>query len=663
MGGGYCETSKTIPVKKIFGTLLRSYLNRRIVLALDAVVALVCTVLTILGACYFLGMEGAGLRQLITYGLISAALATVAADLLTGVHKQIFRFTTLRVSYNLLKATVINTIVTIGLIYLTLSVTNQAHSPLRTIIFYACSYAMLTFLLQLAFRGTMVFVARHLLRTKEVRLSELRILVYGISEHAAGVSSMLENSGRYRVLGFLTRNPKEADHEINGHQIYYAGSQSDLYLLKRSKSLDGILFTEQRDFLGEGENLIRDCESVNLETYLLPRVSEAKSDTIALESVRKIRIDDLLFRDTIKQDKSAVRELYAGKVVMVTGAAGSIGSEIARQVATYGVKQLVLFEMAESPLHTIRLELEHDFPDLDLVPMIGDVRNREKVEIIFDRYRPDIVLHAAAYKHVPLMEEHPCESMMANISGTRNVADMCVKYGTERMVMISTDKAVNPTNVMGACKRACEMYIQSLGQAIQDGKVEGKTIFVTTRFGNVLGSNGSVIDLFRKQIASGGPVTVTHKDIVRFFMSIPEACSLVLQASTLAEKPQIFVFDMGEAHKIDDLARRMIRLAGFEPDEDIPIVYSGLRPGEKLYEEVLATTENTCPTTIDKVRIANVRPNDFTEVSAQVGRIIDVATRFRTHDAVRELKVLVPEFVSNNSPYEKVDAELHRTKA
>lgn len=608
-------------------------------------------------------MEGAGLRQLITYGLISAALATVAADLLTGSHKQIFRFTTLRVSYNLLKATVINTIIAIGLIYLILSVTNQAHSPLRTIIFYACSYAMLTFLLQLAFRGTMVFLARYLLRTKEGRLSELRILVYGISEHAAGVSSMLENSERYRVLGFLTRNPKEADHEINGHQIYYAGTRSDLYLLKRSKSLDGILFTEQRDFLGEGENLIRDCESVNLETYLLPRVSEAKSDTIALESVRKIRIDDLLFRDTIKQDKSAVRELYAGKVVMVTGAAGSIGSEIARQVATYGVKQLVLFEMAESPLHTIRLELEHDFPDLDLVPMIGDVRNREKVEIIFDRYRPDIVLHAAAYKHVPLMEEHPCESMMANISGTRNVADMCVKYGTERMVMISTDKAVNPTNVMGACKRACEMYIQSLGQAIQDGKVEGKTIFVTTRFGNVLGSNGSVIDLFRKQIASGGPVTVTHKDIVRFFMSIPEACSLVLQASTLAEKPQIFVFDMGEAHKIDDLARRMIRLAGFEPDEDIPIVYSGLRPGEKLYEEVLATTENTCPTTIDKVRIANVRPNDFTEVSAQVGRIIDVATRFRTHDAVRELKVLVPEFVSNNSPYEKVDAELHRTKA
>ena len=347
---------------------------------------------------------------------------------------------------------------------------------------------------------------------------------------------------------------------------------------------------------------------------------------------------------------------------MVTGAAGSIGSEIARQIASYGVRRLILLEMAESPLHEIRLELEHDYPDLDLVPMIGDVRNREKVEIVFDRYRPDIVLHAAAYKHVPLMEEHPCESVLANLSGTRNIADMCVKYGAERMVMISTDKAVNPTNVMGACKRACEMYIQSLGTAIREGRVEGKTIFITTRFGNVLGSNGSVIGLFRRQIASGGPVTVTHKDIVRFFMSIPEACSLVLQASTMAERPQIFVFDMGEAHKIDDLARRMIRLSGFEPDKDIQIVYSGLRPGEKLYEEVLATTENTEPTTVDKIRIANIRSNDYDNVSAQVAKIIDTARNFQTEEAVRELKVLIPEFVSNNSPFQKIDEELHRSK-
>ena len=508
----------------------------------------------------------------------------------------------------------------------------------------------------------MVLLARRLLVSTESPINRKRILVYGVKSNSPGVSSLIESSTIYRMMGFLSNDPKVAGHEINGHRIYYAGGRKELYLLKRSKSLDGVLFTDQRDFLGEGEKVVQDCESINLETYLLPAVSATSSDTVALDSVRKIRIEDLLFRETIEQDRSPVRQLYAGKVVMVTGAAGSIGSEIARQIASYGVRRLILFEMAESPLHEIRLELEHDYPDLDLVPMIGDVRNREKVEIVFDRYRPDIVLHAAAYKHVPLMEEHPCESIMANLSGTRNVADMAVRYGAERMVMISTDKAVNPTNVMGACKRACEMYIQSLGQAISEGRIEGKTIFVTTRFGNVLGSNGSMIGLFRRQIASGGPVTVTHKEIVRYFMSIPEACSLVLQASTLAERPQIFVFDMGQAHKIDELARRMIRLSGFEPDKDIKIIYTGLRPGEKLYEEVLAPTETTAPTSIDKIRIADIRPNDYAEVSDQVERILTAARNFRTDEAVRELKVLIPEFISNNSPYQHIDEELHRSR-
>lgn len=638
----------------------RSYLNRWVVLALDIVVALFCAAMAAVVTHYFLGVEE--VAALIPSSLIAAAIGATVADLVTGVHKQFFRYTTLRVSFNLAIATAINTVLTVGILYALHRSSMGLDSALKEVLFYTISYAVLTFLADLAFRGILVLVARRLLARSETDVTQKRVLVYGVSGNAAGVASLIESSNAFRMMGFLTDNPKETGHEINGHRIYCVQSKKDLYVLKRQKALDGILFTERRDFLGDGERLVQDCEAVNLETYLLPHVSEAKSSTIALESVRKIRIEDLLFRDAIEQDKTAVRKLYKDKVVMVTGAAGSIGSEIARQIATYGVKQLVLLEMAESPLHSIRLELEHNFPDLDLIPMIGDVRNREKVEIVFDRYRPDIVLHAAAYKHVPLMEEHPCESMMANISGTRNIADMCVKYDVERMVMISTDKAVNPTNVMGACKRACEMYIQSLGQAIQEGKIEGKTIFVTTRFGNVLGSNGSVIDLFRRQIAEGGPVTVTHKDIVRFFMSIPEACSLVLEASTMAEKPQIFVFDMGEAHKIDELARRMIRLAGFEPDQDIKIVYSGLRPGEKLYEEVLATAENTCPTSVDKIRIANVRPNDYTEVSQQVARIINTAKRFETVEAVRELKELVPEYVSNNSPYEKLDAELGKKK-
>ena len=640
----------------------RSYLNRRVVLVIDIVSALLCVVLAALSTRYFVGMPDVALRTLIPASLVAAGIGAVVADLLTGVHKQIFRFTTLRVSFNLLLSTLVNAAIALFTLYLINLSTLHLDFPPKVVLFYCGSYLVFTFLISLALRGVMVLLARRLLVSTESPINRKRILVYGVKSNSPGVSSLIESSTIYRMMGFLSNDSKVAGHEINGHRIYYAGGRKELYLLKRSKSLDGVLFTDQRDFLGEGEKVVQDCESINLETYLLPAVSATSSDTVALDSVRKVRIEDLLFRETIEQDRSPVRQLYAGKVVMVTGAAGSIGSEIARQIASYGVRRLILFEMAESPLHEIRLELEHDFPDLDLVPMIGDVRNREKVEIVFDRYRPDIVLHAAAYKHVPLMEEHPCESIMANLSGTRNIADMAVRYGAERMVMISTDKAVNPTNVMGACKRACEMYIQSLGQAISEGRIEGKTIFVTTRFGNVLGSNGSVIGLFRRQIASGGPVTVTHKEIVRYFMSIPEACSLVLQASTLAERPQIFVFDMGQAHKIDELARRMIRLSGFEPDKDIKIIYTGLRPGEKLYEEVLATTENTEPTSIDKIRIADIRPNDYAEVSEQVERILTAARNFRTDEAVRELKVLIPEFISNNSPYQHIDEELHRSR-
>lgn len=652
-----------MPNKQSLLTLFtRSYLNRWVVLVIDIVSALLCVVLAALSTRYFVGMPDVALRTLIPASLMAAGIGAVVADLLTGVHKQIFRFTTLRVSFNLLLSTLVNAAIALFTLYLINLATLHLDFPPKVVLFYCGSYLVFTFLISLALRGVMVLLARRLLVSTEGPINRKRILVYGVKSNSPGVSSLIESSTIYRMMGFLSNDPKVAGHEINGHRIYYAGGRKELYLLKRSKSLDGVLFTDQRDFLGEGEKVVQDCESINLETYLLPAVSATSSDTVALDSVRKVRIEDLLFRETIQQDRSAVRQLYAGKVVMVTGAAGSIGSEIARQIASYGVRRLILFEMAESPLHEIRLELEHDYPDLDLVPMIGDVRNREKVEIVFDRYRPDIVLHAAAYKHVPLMEEHPCESIMANLSGTRNVADMAVRYGAERMVMISTDKAVNPTNVMGACKRACEMYIQSLGQAISEGRIEGKTIFVTTRFGNVLGSNGSVIGLFRRQIASGGPVTVTHKDIVRYFMSIPEACSLVLQASTLAERPQIFVFDMGQAHKIDELARRMIRLSGFEPDKDIKIVYTGLRPGEKLYEEVLATTENTEPTSIDKIRIADIRPNDYAEVSEQVERILTAARNFRTDEAVRELKVLIPEFISNNSPYQHIDEELHRSR-
>jgi len=340
---------------------------------------------------------------------------------------------------------------------------------------------------------------------------------------------------------------------------------------------------------------------------------------------------------------------------MVTGAAGSIGSELCRQIAGFGVKHLVLFDNAETPMHELRLAMEEQFPELSFSPIIGDVRQAARLDYVFNKFHPQVIFHAAAYKHVPLMEENPCEAMLVNVLGTSQIADKCVEYGAEKMVMISTDKAVNPTNIMGCTKRLAEIYVQSLSSAIAGGKKEGKTLFVTTRFGNVLGSHGSVIPRFREQIAKGGPVTVTHPDITRFFMTIPEACRLVMEAATISRENNIFVFDMGESVKIDTLARRMIKLSGYEPDVDIAIKYTGLRPGEKLYEEVLADLEGTVPTSHDRIRIAKVREYDYGKACQAVKELSELAFAVNIDDMVVMMKEIVPEFKSKNSIFEKFD--------
>jgi FlaA1/EpsC-like NDP-sugar epimerase len=339
----------------------------------------------------------------------------------------------------------------------------------------------------------------------------------------------------------------------------------------------------------------------------------------------------------------------------VTGAAGSIGSELCRQLATFGIKELVMFDNAETPLHNVRLEFEEKFPNLKFTPVIGDVRQLPRLDFVFRQYRPQVVFHAAAYKHVPLMEENPCEAVLVNVDGSRNVADKCLEYGVEKMVMISTDKAVNPTNIMGCTKRLAEIYVQSLGLAVEQGKIKGTTKFVTTRFGNVLGSNGSVIPHFNAQIAAGGPITVTHPDIVRFFMSIPEACRLVMEAATISTGNQICVFDMGKPIKIAHLAEQMVRLAGLKLGEDIEIKYTGLRPGEKLYEEVLATKENTVPTNHDSIFIAKVRSYDYDEAKRVTDKLRELSSAVEIPDMVRLMKTTVPEFKSKNSIYEQYD--------
>ncbi len=332
-----------------------------------------------------------------------------------------------------------------------------------------------------------------------------------------------------------------------------------------------------------------------------------------------------------------------------------IGKELCRQLASFGIKKLILFDNAETPMHNLRLELEERFPKLEFVPVIGDIRLPNRLDFAFRTFHPQVVFHAAAYKHVPLMEENPCEAVLVNVIGTRNVALKCLEYNVEKMVMISTDKAVNPTNIMGCTKRLAEIYVQSLGLAIEQGTIEGATKFVTTRFGNVLGSNGSVIPRFREQIAKGGPVTVTHPDITRFFMTIPEACQLVMEAATISTGNQICVFDMGKSVKIADLAKRMIELAGYEPGEEIKIEYTGLRPGEKLYEEVLSNTENTIPTTHDRIRIAKVREYDYAEACAATGQLEQFARMVNVPDTVCLMKKIVPEFKSKNSEFERFD--------
>ncbi|MBO6074973.1 MAG: polysaccharide biosynthesis protein, partial [Paludibacteraceae bacterium] len=372
-------------------------------------------------------------------------------------------------------------------------------------------------------------------------------------------------------------------------------------------------------------------------------------------SIEAIKVEDLLERPEIHINTENVRHVISDKVVMVTGAAGSIGSEIVRQVAKYNPRLVVLAEIAESPLHDLSLDLDKLCPNVHFARVITDVRNREMLREVFEEYHPHIIFHAAAYKHVPLMEEYPTQAILANVLGTKNVADLAVEYGAERFIMISTDKAVNPTNVMGASKRIAEIYVQSLFRKLSAKDEKNVTKFITTRFGNVLGSNGSVVPFFKKQIAAGGPVTVTHPDIIRYFMTIPEASCLVLEASTLGNGGEIFCFDMGAPVKIADLAKNMIRLAGFQPGRDIQIVYTGLRPGEKLYEELLNQKEHTLPTANEKIMVANVRENDYDKMSKLIDDLIRSAQKGLAFPSVKLMKQIVPEYQSRNSIYEQLD--------
>jgi FlaA1/EpsC-like NDP-sugar epimerase len=477
-----------------------------------------------------------------------------------------------------------------------------------------------------------------------------RIAIYGAGDVGISTKRALEHdmTANIQMVLFLEDDQRKVGKNIDGIKIFSSLQLEDLL---KQYAIDELIIASNKLPSKRKNQIVDFCLDEKITVFTVPPLKNWINGQLSTKQLQNIKIEDLLEREQIKIYNEILFKQLNNKTVFVTGAAGSIGSEIVRQIIQYKPKLLVLNDNAETPLHDLHLELvELGFQNFRLA--LGDIRNELIVENFFQKYQPDFVYHAAAYKHVPMMEDSPLEAICTNVMGTRQLADIAVKHSVERFVMISTDKAVNPTNVMGASKRIAEMYVQSLYQH------NSNTKFITTRFGNVLGSNGSVIPRFKKQIQAGGPVTVTHPDITRFFMTIPEACQLVLEAGSMGNGGEIFVFDMGESVKIVDLARKMIKLSGLEPDDDIKIEYSGLRPGEKLYEELLNNAENTLPTYHDKILIAQTRTIEFNQLSIQIDALIGPAKRQESvNDVVLAMKQLVPEFVSNNSEFEKLDKQ------
>ena len=487
----------------------------------------------------------------------------------------------------------------------------------------------------------------------------IRVLIYGAMSGGVGIAKNIRSQkpARYKVKGFITHDGRYRHNRLLGEKVY--SLDDDLAAVIRERHIEGIIVSPYRTNEFRNQQELQDMliengvkifmaqnaqEWVNIETS---EYDDKLEESPAFENVQlqEVNVEDLLPRAEIVVDMDSVRQELKGKRVMITGAAGSIGSEMVRQVAGYKPALMILIDQAETPEHDVRLMMAKEFPDVRSETIVTSICKKDRMERIFADYLPDYVFHAAAYKHVPMMENNPTEAVQNNIEGTKIIADLAVKYGTKKFVMVSTDKAVNPTNVMGCSKRICEIYVQSLSKV-------SKTQFVTTRFGNVLGSNGSVIPLFREQIKNGGPVTVTHPNIIRYFMLIPEACKLVLEAGTKGKGGEIFVFDMGKPVKIADLAQRMIKLSGAK---NVRIQYTGLRAGEKLYEEVLNEEENTKPSFHEKIRIAQVREYDYKQVSQDVDELIAISGQFDDLATVKKMKAIVPEYKSNNSIYEQLD--------
>ena len=480
---------------------------------------------------------------------------------------------------------------------------------------------------------------------------QLNTYIYGTTTGVDIAKALrTEKDNRFRLMGFVADDPDMVGKVLMGVKVYRNDENLTAQLAR--DRVQAMIVSPAKAKVLKSSDLADRLLKMGIQVFLAPELSDNTwTGTLPKGAIKEVQIEDLLGRDPIQINMKKIAPHLEGKRVLITGAAGSIGSEIMRQVAMFNPYQLVLIDSAESPLHDIRLEIKKKWAEIDAPTIIANITNKSRMEEIFKQYQPQIIFHAAAYKHVPMMEDNVSEAIQNNVVGTKVLADLAVKYQVERFVMISTDKAVNPSNVMGCSKRICEIYVQALARKVEK-EGTAPTQFITTRFGNVLGSNGSVIPLFRKQIEAGGPVTVTHPEIIRYFMTIPEACQLVLEAGSMGKSGEIYIFDMGQPVKIVDLAKRMIQLSG---RTDVKIVFTGLRHGEKLYEELLATKENTKPTSHDKIMIAEVREYDYEDISNDIDALIDSSFEYDAMKIVARMKDLVPEFKSLNSQYSVLD--------
>ncbi len=565
--------------------------------------------------------------------------------LIVGSHKGILRHTSLEDVTNVIKSSTFGFFIVIGLSTLRYITLGKPVMPTSIIIgHYALSMIGLVGL-RLAAKGIYMAGTRQ-------RSSLVNILIFGAGSNGLLTKNALkqEHNGRFLIIGFTDDNSNQWNKSLQDVKVYPPQTALSKEWLQE-KEIDQLVIAIENLDAARKQEVTDAAIAAGVEVKIVPPYQRWIEGNITANQLKKVRIEDLLQRNKIELDRQNVHENVDGKVVLVTGAAGSIGSEIARQLSYYNLKALILVDHAESPLYDIEQELkERHRVRKTIAPIceLASVKDRYRMNLIFERHRPDLIFHAAAYKHVPIIENAPYEGVYVNVIGTRVVADLAIKYNAEKFVMVSTDKAVNPTNVMGATKRVAELYTQSLNEL-------GKTRFIATRFGNVLGSNGSVVPLFRKQIESGGPITVTHKDITRYFMTIPEACNLVLEAGAMGVGGEVFVFDMGEPVRIYDMARKMVRLSGLVPDKDIQIKVTGLRPGEKLYEELLASTENTLPTHHPKILKAQVQSVGYEEMSNHLDLLAEIMIDGDIFEMVRLVKTIVPEYISQNSEFESLD--------